>query len=94
MEEKKRQKENTKLKIVYYDLETTNFISERREVGSGYARRFFGKRTVPRSKRGIWIPEIVSVGATCDFSDTEDFHVEMTPTCQIHPGIKKEFLVD
>ena len=90
LEEKKRQKENAKLKIVYYDLETTNFISKGKEVGSGYCKRFFGNRTVPRSKFGFWIPEIVSVGATCDFSDTtEDFYVEMTPTCQIHPGIKK-----
>ena len=80
----------TKLKIVYYDLETTNFISKSKEVGSGYSKRFFGNQTVPRSKFGIWIPEIVSVGATtCDFSDTEDFYVEMTPTFQIHPGSSK-----
>ena len=77
--------------IVFYDLETTNFIRSSREVGAEFCGRFFGNQTVPRSKFGIWIPEIVSIGATTyEFFDTSiDFYVEMTPTSQIHPGSSK-----
>ena len=91
-----------KTKIVYYDLETTNLITETRSEGAEYNRinllkkfssgsklKFLNQYKNPRNSRQktFWIPEIISIGALCDVPSIEDeFYIEMTPTCPINPG--------